>query len=166
MDVLCTTVSSGGVPAMSRYNWVFLVSDFHCINSAPVDNKIRETSKYKSFDFIFTCRFHPAEIMVWKALPQINNKILLARWYQLIVKDLLAGFKCVHEDDAVMVEASASARTLSSLDHYCIVRVRHIKARKVVSKCFIAYHVNYSQAHACTLSSGSQSILSWCYKYL
>ena len=33
----------------------------------------------------------------------------------------------------------------------------------MVSKCFIAYHVNYSQAHACTLSSGSQSILSWCY---
>ena len=33
----------------------------------------------------------------------------------------------------------------------------------MVSKCFIAYHVNYSQTHACTLSSSSQSILLWCY---
>ena len=64
-----------------------------------------------------------------------------------------------------IVQATPTLLEASNILHRPRPRtLKHEKpAKYVVSKCFIVYHVSYSQAHACTLSSGSQSLLSWRY---
>ena len=53
---------------------------------------------------------------------------------------------CKHEDDVLVVKA-ARAEGEYSRDHYRVCHIKTRKASQLVSKCFIAYHVNYTAKH-------------------